>query len=296
MSKTKFFIFVFFLLSFFACKAEVEKKDFYYLKNENLAKTQQLAKTQTINTEVFIAGTCSHHLLVSKQIDAWFASLKTNREDNKKPIKTFIIISPSHYGKSFQQFSLTNKNWMLSSDEYIFNDLKTSKKICSLLNVAFDNEAFAGEHGVNSLLPFIKAYFPDSKIVPILVPETQNDTFLASELINCLSEYFVNSKRNTLNTENFLLISTDFSHHQDVNETCRRDKVSKIFFDEPLPKNYIYAICDNRIGIYALSHIFNTEFYKLKTFLINNLNSYQVSGVETDITSYFFSFFTVHKK
>ena len=322
MNKTKFSLVVFFLLTFIACSGKVEKKDFFFVKSEkiipienlqNMQPSQSLQASTSLqvptdskastslqnsydlqSSELFVAGTCSHHLLVEQEINSWFATLKENRKINEKPIKTFFIISPSHYGKSFQPFSLTDKKWRFSFGGFISNDFEISKKIAIALKVKFDNEAFAGEHGVNCLLPYVKTYFPEAKVVPILVPESKNDTALASSLSSVLESYFIDSNDEII-PENFLLISTDFSHHQGLSETIRRDKLSKKFFDSPLAKNFIYAICDNRIGIYVLSHVLNSDANKLKTCFLSNLNSYQKSGVDTDITSYNFSLFSVEK-
>ena len=81
---------------------------------------QNLAKN-----DVPFAGIVSHHLLAYKFIDEWFFELS---EHNPK-IKTFIVLSPSHWNLSRADFSLTSSAW--NCDGTFLKTDKKFKKFCS---------------------------------------------------------------------------------------------------------------------------------------------------------------------
>nr|WP_180485522.1 hypothetical protein [Treponema socranskii] len=100
--------------------------------------------------------------------------------------------------------------------------------------------------------PDIARYFPNARVAAVAVggepPVNQSD---AEKLTSALAPYFTRRNRKY----NFLLISTDFSHLSGIKETARKDASSRVFFDAPSKKTWIYAVCDNRPGIYALAHL-----------------------------------------
>ncbi|RPJ06938.1 MAG: hypothetical protein EHM28_08900, partial [Spirochaetaceae bacterium] len=51
---------------------------------------------------VLRAGTVSHHMLAAGYIDFWFRKLASSSASTGQCIGTFIIISPRHFGQSFQ--------------------------------------------------------------------------------------------------------------------------------------------------------------------------------------------------
>ena len=229
------------------------------------------------------AGTVSHHLLAGKLIDDWFREL---HERFSHPIQTFFIISPSHYGFSTQPWSLADCSWRVSGG-VVHTDAAKEKALAASLAVPYDTQVFPVEHGVNTLIPFIAKYFPSAKVCAVAVhgepPLNQHD---AQRLAHALAPYFTDEGRK----ENFLLISTDFSHHGNVAETARKDERSRIFFRSPTKENVIFCGCDNRPGMYVLSQFLQPSS---ACAVLYHTNSYELSGGKDgeDITSYFFSFF-----
>lgn len=226
------------------------------------------------------AGTVSHHLLAHDYINNWFSVLKQHRR-----VETFFILSPSHWGINSQDFSLsledfeTEKGTVVSHKKYV-------QEIQKKLNVAYESQVFTFEHGVLSLLPYIKYYFPKAKIVAIAYQgEPPLNQPHAQKLKEALEDYFdVKGK-----SKNFLLISTDFAHHGDIEGTNVKDDRSRLFFSNPSTDTWIFAGCDNRPGIYTLAYLLRPQ---TKACILNHTNSYEISGQDAhDITSYFFSFF-----
>lgn len=226
------------------------------------------------------AGTVSHHLLADKQIDNWFSEIAKCRK-----VETFFIICPSHYGLSAQEWSLDNCRWE-TKNGIVYTDEKKEREIATALGVTYEPQVFPDEHGVNTLIPYISRYFPKAKVCVIAVhgepPLNQkNAQFLADSLASYFSE--AGRKRN------FLLISTDFAHHGDLEGTEFKDTRSREFFKNPSDSTWIFCGCDNRPGIYVISRFLTPD---TKNAVLYHTNSFELSGLDgNDITSYFFSLF-----
>ncbi len=229
------------------------------------------------------AGIVSHHLLAYKFIDEWFFELA---EHNPK-IKTFIVLSPSHWNLSRADFSMTSGAWNCEGS-LLETDEKTQKILLEKLDGKIEDDVFLYEHGVSAIAPFIARYFPKSKIVAIAYDsESPVNTKIAKRLSAAL-ESFVAKK------DFFILISSDFSHHHNLERTRQNDNVSRKFFAAPNRTTWQFALCDNPFAMYALTHAMNKKF---QAIIQRNTNSFEISGQdEDDITSYFFCYFVKKKE
>jgi AmmeMemoRadiSam system protein B len=139
-------------------------------------------------------------------------------------------------------------------------------------------------------MPYIKKYFPDAKVVavayegepPVNIPVSRR---LAEALEN---EFDKDGKK-----DNFLLISTDFSHQNGLEETARRDSNSERYLkspgNTPGSLSWNFVVCDNRPGIYTLDRLGKNN---LESYILYHTNSWEISGEwEDDVTSYFFVYF-----
>lgn len=226
-------------------------------------------------------GTVSHHQLTDRLIDDWFAQIQLRRD-----VKTFFIICPSHYGLSTQDYSVANCVWNCAEDGYVNTNLALAEKVCENLGVAFDSGVFPVEHGASCLMPYLKKYFPEADVVVIAVDgEPPINMLYVQKLNEGLSPFFTGDQKK----ENFLIISSDFSHHGTESKTAEKDATSMIFFNEPKPVNFLACGCDNRPGMYVLA---NNLSERSSAFILYHTNSFVLSGMdETDITSYYFTLF-----
>lgn len=224
-------------------------------------------------------GTVSHHALANDYIEDFFKTLSNSRK-----IKTFFIICPSHYGLSTYEWSVANGTWKTDDGKTVQTDLKKAQQIASVLNVDFDPQVFTIEHGISTLTPFIHQYFPEAKIVAIAVHgEPPMNVEYANKLYNSIKPFFTDKTRK----DNFLMISTDFSHHGNQEQTKIKDERSALFFNNLSKENWIMCGCDNRPGIYTMSRFINE---KTKVNYLKHTTSYEICGEgEDDITSYYFS-------
>jgi len=225
------------------------------------------------------AGIVSHHLLAHDYIDSWFSRLAEMRQ-----VRCFYILCPSHFGLSTEPYSLTDGSWV-SGFGRIDSDRNNVRKLAEILKVDLDPGVFGIEHGASTLMPYIKKYFPEALVVvvayegeaPVNVPKS-------SRLADALESFFDKKGKQ----ENFLLVSTDFSHHGDLALTEKRDSNSLAFLKNPGTVSWYMVGCDNAPGIFVLDRfVKNTE-----SFILYHTNSWEISNEwEHDITSYFFVYF-----
>lgn len=226
------------------------------------------------------AGTVSHHLLAAREIDRWFAELASRRD-----VEVFYILSPSHWGLSTQDYSLTDGSWLLPGGR-VDSDRARAKTLARRLGLPLEPRVFDPEHGVSTLIPFIARYFPSAKVVAVAYRgEPPLDQPMAERLALALAPAFEEEGRES----NFLLISTDFSHHGDQARTEARDEVSRRFLSAPSRQDWILAGCDNRPGAYVLGRLLDG---KARSAILFHCDSFALSGqAADDITSYFFTYF-----
>jgi len=226
------------------------------------------------------AGIASHHLLAHEYLDSWFSRLAEMRKPS-----CFYILSPAHYGVSLEPYSLTIGSWD-SGFGKVESDRAKVYRLAELLEVALDPRAFEVEHGVSTLMPYIKKYFPDAKVVAVVHgSEAPVNVPLTRRLADALEKEFDEKGK----LENFLLISTDFSHHANLEETARRDNYSQRYLKNPEDISWNMVGCDNRSGIYVLDRLGKNN---LESYILYHTNSWEISNHwEDDVTSYFFVYF-----
>jgi hypothetical protein len=181
---------------------------------------------------------------------------------------------------------MTDGSWLLSDGHVVASDRRQVQALARKLGVNLEPAVFDHEHGVSVLVPYIAKYFPRAKVVAIACPgEPPLDQPEAERLASALLPSFDKSGKE----KNFLLVSTDFSHHGNPVTTKAKDERTKQFFISPSRSNWIVAGCDNRPGIYILSRLFDP---KTKNAVLFHCDSNTLSRqVPEDITSYFFSLF-----
>jgi AmmeMemoRadiSam system protein B len=148
-------------------------------------------------------GVVPHHLLAKEIIEDFFEFVSKQQHP-----ETIILFSPDHFNCS----ALKADNSFISVDwekgfielEGVSVNTELLKRLAITNNILSDRNAVIAEFGITNLLPFIKKYLPETKIIPVLIPEN-----VSREQLNQLAstiEMF--SPANTL-----LVASVDFSHY-----------------------------------------------------------------------------------
>jgi len=187
-----------------------ELLDCLYFDRDDFAKHMSLANQFPLET--LSAGIVPHHLLAGDLIASFF--LTAQKAENE--IETIVVIGPNHSlgagGIYVADFGWNTPFGVTECDGDTV-DIIIHK---SSLSAVIDNELLQQDHAVSSLVPYIKYYLPDAKVVSILLSRrvSREQEKILAELLYHLSQ------------EKSILVvgSVDFSHGLPPGEAMRRDE------------------------------------------------------------------------
>lgn len=164
-------------------------------------------------------GIIPHHLFASFMIADFF-----NRISNQKP-KTIILIGPNHYELGKYKALTSLYSWKTLFGNIEPDTIKINKLISSEL-VYVDENTLPNDHSVSGILPFIKYYLPDTKIVPILVSKfmTYDETVKLADGIAGFND-----------SGTIVVSAVDFSHYLTSYAAKKNDDITL-----GLINNYMY--------------------------------------------------------
>ncbi|GAI65638.1 unnamed protein product, partial [marine sediment metagenome] len=155
------------------------------------------------NKQDIVSGVVPHHLLAKDIIEDFFSYISSR----EKP-KTIVILSPDHFQSGILMESNSFITIGLEGDDEKFNNLKVDTLLWGKLfkenKMTLNNSAVIVEHGVTTLLPCIRKYFPETNILPILIPADITKEQV-EQLVKTIDE---NTLLNTI-----VVASVDFSHY-----------------------------------------------------------------------------------
>jgi poly-gamma-glutamate synthesis protein (capsule biosynthesis protein) len=224
------------------------------------------------------AGIVSHHFL-AKDLIADFYNKISNKE-----IKTVFLISPDHYNNFFPSKTLayTSK----ASWDTPYEELSTNKEIINYLlkkgSVAEDSLILGLEHGIYIEIPFIKKFFPNATLVPLIL--NPNATYENFETIGL-------QLKELAEKDSILVVSSDFSHESTIQNAFEQDSKTIDILKNLNLQNISGANNDCKQCLAVLSGFLGKNKYKFN--LIDNQNSFDISGEDKNsVTSYVSGFYT----
>lgn len=298
LKSTKKIIFLFFaliiaiaLISYFLLYKE---QNFY--PEKNIANSQILLASPYNNAEIYedafanleeqehtdlMAGIVPHHFLAKEMIAEFYNRIKSDED------LTIFLLCPDHFNHFFPagKIAYTSKYSWDTPFEKLDADAQAIDLLLDTQKIQEDNSAIGLEHGIYVEIPFIKKFFKNAKIVPLVLNSSLNyDKF--SELGEILSEHF---KENSI-----LIVSSDFSHDIPPNEASKNDKISINYLKYPNKENIKEIASDCKQCIAALHGFINEKNSQFN--LIDNKNSSDFSeDAQTTATSYVSGFYTEKK-
>jgi len=245
---------------------------------EAMRKAASVPPPKLAAGERICAGIVTHHFLASGLMVRFFANLHAGTSP-----ETIILIGPNHFHHGLANISLSSLPWktpfgVMETDARILQQVKAA------VNLPEDPEAFMGEHSVGVLVPFLKYYFPHSRVVPILVDVNAQEKPL-KELRGLISGYLGNPKI-------LVLLSMDFSHNSvasiaDSRDAQAQQAVSGLDLSKVEGLNV-----DCRKGLWLLLASLR-DWGQVKVQVSEHSNSARLTANphQPDVTSYFSVFF-----
>jgi poly-gamma-glutamate synthesis protein (capsule biosynthesis protein) len=180
-------------------------------KSEIIDSQNKSSQNKTAPLEA-VSFVSPHHLVAEKIIDDIFA--KVAKKDENSLVERIIVVSPNHFN--------LGSGWAITSDANLDTEqgvIRGDKEFVNMLSngglVHKENSAFQREHGIYNLLPYVKKYFPQALIVPLMV----RDGFPVDKVDELAKTLAQNSNEKTL-----LILSADFSHYLEKNISHLHDE------------------------------------------------------------------------
>jgi hypothetical protein len=245
---------------------------------EAIKKSGFVAPPKLAPGERISAGIVTHHFLASGLMVRFFATLHAESSP-----ETIILLGPNHFHHGSANISLSSLPWKTP-----FGVMETDRRIVQQIKAATslpeDPEAFTGEHSVGVLVPFLRYYFPHSRVVPILVDVNAQENLLM-ELRGLISGFLSNPQL-------LVLLSMDFSHDSiasiaDSRDVRAQQAISALDLSKVKELNV-----DCRKGLWLLLASLR-DLGQVKVQVNQHTNSARLTGNlnQPDVTSYFTIYF-----
>jgi len=225
-----------------------------------------------------ISGVVPHHLLAKEIIEDFFSYICSQG----KP-KTIVILSPDHFQSGILMESNSFITIAVDSNEKEFCHLKINTLLWGKLvkenKMTFNSSAIIADHGITTLLPYITKYFPETNILPILIPAS-----ITKEQVEQLVKTI---NKNTL-LDTIIVASADFSHYLPPQAANFHDKKSirvLLNFEE---ENFRNIEVDCWQALYA-ARLFAKLRQKEVPRIIAHKNSVDFLNLELEETTSYFS-------
>jgi MEMO1 family protein len=185
-------------------------------RQSNAAASPQPA----IRTKVVVLP---HHDILSPEFNAWYQDLAATQN---LPVKTVILLSPNHFQPHQQREVTTDQPLSFGRSKTVDIDQQLVSQLASQSS-GVDRQVFINEHGVNIHLPYIKQYFPEAKVVPLLL--TRN---IPQNRVEALSTFLSAS---LVDPGTLIIASVDFSHNVPRVQAQEYDQLTITLVEENKP-------------------------------------------------------------
>jgi len=223
-------------------------------------------------------GIVTHHFLASGLMVRFFAQLK-----NSASPTTVILLGPNHYHHGLANISVSSLPWKTPFG-VLAADRQLARRMSEAVELPEDPEAFTGEHSVGVLIPFVKYYFPQSRVVPVLIDVNAKRVSLR-RLRGVISAALKNP-------DTLLLLSMDFSHDSVAAVADARDQEAQqvIAAMDTSRTNGLHADCRKGLWLF-LESLKQAGCTGVK--FDEHTNSARLTGKpdQPNVTSYFTIFF-----
>ncbi len=184
------------------------EKDFF----KSVMSVANMKEEQIYNTDPIIGGVVPHHLLAANMIAEFFQTI------SKDPPETIVVVAPNHRRIGMTGLHTSSLDWRTS-----FGILEADRELVSSLiddlGAAENDSLMELEHSISGLVPYIRYYLPDTKIVPILLHGNYSEADSKK-----LGEHLAGTVQD--NPEIMVIASIDFSHYLDIDTANRMDEIT----------------------------------------------------------------------
>ena len=214
-----------------------------------------------------------HHLLAADLIARGFWTASNTK------FERIILLSPDHFNKSRRPLATTTQD-IDTPLGLLVNDREVTTALLEQ-NSLFDNsDLFRKEHGIAALLPFVKYFFPNARIVPIAVSYSSTRAHW---------EAVMSALRNFAGPDTLIVQSTDYSHYLPHEIAVRRDQETLNVIaagDTHALEHLVQPDHMDSKGSQYIQMRLQNEVFGARSTVIANRNSKEYSAMGKQTTSY----------
>ncbi|MFA6427415.1 MAG: AmmeMemoRadiSam system protein B [Candidatus Magasanikbacteria bacterium] len=235
---------------------------------------QAIRKAEGVESEKNISAiVVPHHLLVSEYIAALI------KKSFGRPIDYVIIIGPNHQNVGSNALSSAHAQWGTPFGS-VQTDAKMVDAFLDYVHGYSQTYVFEEEHSVGAIVPFIKHYLPQARIVPIVI-----NSYATHADAEKLSDWLATS----IGGNYLIIVSTDFSHYLDKTTADRNDLYTRELIEKgdtikitTLNNDYV----DSPVSLATV--LLFAQKKGLTTDIVYNSNSFDfLTNKPSETTSYF---------
>jgi len=152
-------------------------------------------------------GVIPHHLVADKLIARVFNQLKSQQPG------TIILIGPNHQNTGDRMIT-SSLGWHTPFG-VVEVDQKLLEAVCKSAPVKQNDKIMAKEHAMGNIMPFIKYYLPETKVVPLIFHHD-----ISLDEAGALGEKLAG----LIDDDTIVLASVDFSHYLTSDEAEKKDQ------------------------------------------------------------------------
>jgi AmmeMemoRadiSam system protein B len=224
------------------------------------------------------AAIVSHHYLAKELIARLYNKIAGN------DVSTIFLVSPDHFNNFYGSGMIAYTSYLPWQTP--FGNLYADEKIIDHLGkndgVSDDSPIVGLEHGISIEIPFIKYFFPQSKIVPIVLKNSSDygDFAVLGQKLKEIS-----------GDRSILIVSTDFSHDLPAKEAKIKDEESIGILKNSGLDGLNGVNNDCRSCLAVLAGFLGNGGYDFS--VVENKNSFDFSGKnEESVTSYLSGYYS----
>jgi len=191
-------------------QTEILPSHFYDPGQFNLSLTRLGQLTEAFPDRPVKAGIIPHDLSHGEYIAHFFNNLSPQSPEY------IILIGPNHYERGATPVITSSAAWSTP-----FGVVQAAggpiNRLLSFEAIGQDNQVMVDEHAIAGVMPYLKYYLPDTKVIPLI---------LKSELTAQDIKQLVEILDQSLPDNAFLLAAVDFSHYLTAVEAEQNDQVT----------------------------------------------------------------------
>ena len=243
---------------------------FFELREAIEKSITQVELPELDEAESLQIGITSHHLPTALPLISKFYQTLLNTDG---PRDVFVILGPDHWERGHTSVSTSLHSFVtpfgvLEAETGIIDDLLSS-------GVAIDNEALEAEHSIGVQTIFIKLFFPEAKIVPLVLRASTDEKDI-NHIVQVLAKY---KEKITV------VASVDFSHYRPYQEARVLDQESKEMLEGFDFDSFNLEHCDSPAVLKIIGK-FTSISGATKVKVLDLANSYDFTRARESTTGY----------